>query len=146
MDTTVMLGSLKFSLRATRDHHGPSIHSGHYTASINCGKKNFYCNDNTITEFEIIDSKHSSTAYVILYELVDMSFGLEQEGGSLITPMALTHHPHSIDSRSILEIDFTQQLGCIVGLASWIVFLCFCILTCPIVHFLIHHIIFRLYL
>ena len=35
MDTTVRLGPLKFSLRATIDHHGPSIHSGHYTASIN---------------------------------------------------------------------------------------------------------------
>ena len=34
----VMLGPLKFSLRATIDHHGPSIHSGHYTASINCCK------------------------------------------------------------------------------------------------------------
>ena len=38
MDTTVRLGPLKFSLRATIDHHGPSIHSGHYTASINCCK------------------------------------------------------------------------------------------------------------
>ena len=33
--------------------------------------KTFYCNDKTITEFEIIDSKNSSTAYVILYELID---------------------------------------------------------------------------
>ena len=32
----------------------------------------FYCNDNTITEFEIIDSKNFSTAYVILYELIDL--------------------------------------------------------------------------
>ena len=39
MDTTVRLGPLKFSLRATIDHYGPSIHSGHYTASINCCKK-----------------------------------------------------------------------------------------------------------
>ena len=39
MDTTVRLGPIKFSLRATIDHHGPSIHSGHYTASINCCKK-----------------------------------------------------------------------------------------------------------
>ena len=39
MDKTVRLGPLKFSLRATIDHHGPSIHSGHYTASINCCKK-----------------------------------------------------------------------------------------------------------
>ena len=45
MDTTVRLGSLKFSLQATIDHHGPSIDSGHYTASINCYKKTFYCND-----------------------------------------------------------------------------------------------------
>ena len=39
MDTVVRLGPLKFSLRVTIDHHGPSIHSGHYTASINCCKK-----------------------------------------------------------------------------------------------------------
>ena len=38
MDTTVMLGHLKFSLHDTIDHHGPSIHSSHYTASINCCK------------------------------------------------------------------------------------------------------------
>ena len=34
MDTTVRLGPLKSSLQATIDHHGPSIDSGHYTASI----------------------------------------------------------------------------------------------------------------
>ena len=34
-------------------------------------KKTFYCNDHTITELGIIDSKNSSTAYVILYELID---------------------------------------------------------------------------
>ena len=71
MDTTIRLGPLKFSLRPTIDHHGPSIHSGHYTASINCCKKTFYCNDHTITEFGIIDNKNSSTASVILYELID---------------------------------------------------------------------------
>ena len=38
LDTTVMLGPLKFNLQATIDHHGPSIDSGHYTASINCCK------------------------------------------------------------------------------------------------------------
>ena len=42
MDTTVRLGPPKFSLRATTDHHGLSIHSSHYTASINCCKKTFY--------------------------------------------------------------------------------------------------------
>ena len=39
IDTTVRLGPLKFSIRATIDHHGPSMYSGHYTASINCCKK-----------------------------------------------------------------------------------------------------------
>ena len=50
--------------------------SNYYTwnASINCCKKTFYCNDHTITEFGIIDSKNSSTAYVILYELIDTWF------------------------------------------------------------------------
>ena len=38
MDTSVRLGPLKFSLRATIDHHGPTILSGYYTASINCCK------------------------------------------------------------------------------------------------------------
>ena len=74
MDTTVKLGPLKFNPRATIDHHGPCIHSGHYTASINCCKKTFSCNDHTITEFGIIDSKNPSTAYVILYELIDTWF------------------------------------------------------------------------
>ena len=44
MDTTVRLGPLKFSLWGTIDHHGPSIHSGHYTASIN------YCKKHSITK------------------------------------------------------------------------------------------------
>ena len=37
-------------------------------------KKTFYCNDHTNTQFGIIDSKNSSTAYVILYELTDTWF------------------------------------------------------------------------
>ena len=36
--------------------------------------KTFYCNDHTITEFGNIDNKNSSTAYVILYELIDTWF------------------------------------------------------------------------
>ena len=73
MDTTVRLGPLKFSLQATIDHHGPSIDSGHYTASINCCKKTFYCNDHKITEFGITD-KNSSTAYIISYKWIDTWF------------------------------------------------------------------------
>ena len=65
-----MIGPLKLSLRVTINHYGPSIHSGPYTTSINRCKKTFYCNDNNFTEFEIIDSKVSSIAYVIFYELI----------------------------------------------------------------------------
>ena len=51
MDATVRLGPLKFILRATIDHHGPSIHSGHYTASINCCKKSIA----TITQLRSLE-------------------------------------------------------------------------------------------
>ena len=64
-----VLGPHKFSLQATIDHHGPSMYSGHYTASINCCKRTFYCNDSKITEFETIDTKNS-TAYVVMYRLI----------------------------------------------------------------------------
>ena len=37
-------------------------------------QKTFYRNDHTITEFGIIDNKNFSTAYVILYELIDTWF------------------------------------------------------------------------
>ena len=70
MDMTVVLGLHKFSLQATVDHHGPSMYSGHYTASINCCKRTFYCNDSKITEFKTIDTKNSTTAYVIMYKLI----------------------------------------------------------------------------
>ena len=42
--------------------------------SIVAKKKTFYSNDHTITEFGIIDSKNSSTAYVKLCELIDTWF------------------------------------------------------------------------
>ena len=96
LDATVRLGPLKFNLQATIDHHGPSINSGHYTASINCCKKIFYCNDHKITEFGITD-KNSSTAYIVSYKWIDTWF---LEGGSLIAPMALAHPLHPIDNRS----------------------------------------------
>ena len=65
MDMTVVLGLHKFSLQATIDHHGPSMYSGHHTAFMNCCKRAFYCNDSKITEFKTIDTKNSSTAYVL---------------------------------------------------------------------------------
>ena len=74
MDTTVRLGPLKFSLRATIDHHGPSIHSGHYTASINCCKNSLLQRSHNYGVWNYVDNKNSSTAYVILYELIDTWF------------------------------------------------------------------------
>ena len=57
MDTTVRLGPLKFSLRATIDHHGPSIHFGHYTASINCCKKNSIATITQLRSLELLTAK-----------------------------------------------------------------------------------------
>ena len=75
------------------------MQSVHYTASINCCCQNVYCNDNKITEFEIIDCKNSST-YVILMNWLTYELWIEQEGRRLITPMALAHPLHRINSRS----------------------------------------------
>ena len=95
MDTTVRLGPLKFSLRASIDHHGPAIHSGHYTASINC------CKNHSIATITQLRSLELLTVYYISYSINwHMIIGLEQEGGSLIAPMALEHPLHPIDNRS----------------------------------------------
>ena len=64
-------------------------------------RKTFYCNDCKITEFEMTDAKNSF--YCICSNiLVDyaMIFGLEQEDGSVITPMVLAHLPHPFGRRS----------------------------------------------
>ena len=56
MDMAIVIGTHKFSLQATIDHHGPCIYSGHFITSVNfC--KNIYWNDRKITVFEIIDTK-----------------------------------------------------------------------------------------
>ena len=86
------LGPLKFSLQAIID--GASIHSGHYTASINCCKITFYCNDHTITEFGITD-KNSSTAYVILDELIGTSL-LDSNRRVGVWSLPWRWHIHSI--------------------------------------------------
>ena len=65
----VVLGLHKLSLQATIDHQGPSRYSGHYTASINCCK-NILLQRQQIMEFEMIDTKNSSTAYVVMYKLI----------------------------------------------------------------------------
>ena len=83
MDLTIALDPHKLSLQATINHLGPSMYSSHYSTSINC-KKEVYCNDSKITEFEMIDKKF---LYCICSNIsVDygMVFGLEQGDGSVI--------------------------------------------------------------
>ena len=57
MDTTVRLGLLKFSLRATIDHQGQCIQSGHYTASINCCKKHSFATITQLRSLELLTAK-----------------------------------------------------------------------------------------
>ena len=57
MDTTVRLGPLKFSLWVTIDHHGPSIHSGHYTASIDCCKIHSIVTITQLRSLELLTAK-----------------------------------------------------------------------------------------
>ena len=57
MDTTVRLGPLQFSLRATINHHGPSIYSGHYTAFINCCKKHSIATITQLRSLELLTAK-----------------------------------------------------------------------------------------
>ena len=71
MDLVIVLDLHKFSLLVTTDgRHGPSMYSGHYTTSINCCNKTFYCNDSKITEFEMINNKNSSATCVAIYKLI----------------------------------------------------------------------------
>ena len=55
-----------------------------------------YRGDLCYTEAEARDRLHSEPYLVLFY----FTRGLEQEGGSLITPMALAHPLHPIDNRS----------------------------------------------
>ena len=57
LDTTVRLGPHKFNLRATIDHHGPCIHSGHFTASINCYKKYSIATITQLRSLELLIAK-----------------------------------------------------------------------------------------
>ena len=67
MVTTIMFSPLKFSLRNTKDHHGLYTFRSFYLIA-----KIFYCSNKKIAEFEIFNGKTSSTAYVILHELIDL--------------------------------------------------------------------------
>ena len=65
LDLNIILAPYIFSLQAAIDHHGNSIHGGHYTASVNCCGKTLYCNDDRITQCNPIDTCNSSTVYIL---------------------------------------------------------------------------------
>ena len=67
MDVTVVLGFQKFSLQAAIDHHIICVFWSLY--NLYQLLKKIYCNDSKIMEFEIIDTKNSSNAYIVRYNL-----------------------------------------------------------------------------
>ena len=67
-----MLGPLKFNLQATIDHHGPSIDSGHCTASINCCKKHSTA---TITKLRSSELLIKTPLLHILYYINGLTHG-----------------------------------------------------------------------
>ena len=73
------------------DHHGSSIYSGHYTASINCCKKHSIATITLLRSLKLLRAK----TFLLHIDWL-MSFGPEQQKGSLIAPMALTHPLHPI--------------------------------------------------
>ena len=100
IDTTIRFGPLKFSLRASIDHHGPSIHSGHYTTSINCCKKHPIATITQLRSLELLTAKTPLLHMLYYMNWLTHDFWTRQEGGSLIDPMALAHPLHPIDNRS----------------------------------------------
>ena len=68
-DQNIIPGPYKFSVQATVDHHGNSIHCGHYTAFVNYCGDTFYCNGDGITECNTIDTRNSLTVYILLHKL-----------------------------------------------------------------------------
>ena len=74
MITKLSYGTLMMSFQVTYLHNtidfSQDLYYGYHTASVNCCKRTFYCNNSKTAEFEMIDTKNSSTAYVVMYKLI----------------------------------------------------------------------------
>ena len=70
LDLTIVLGPCKFSLQATADHQGNSMHCSHHTTSISYWGKTLYWNEYRITECNISNTRNFSTVYTLLYKLI----------------------------------------------------------------------------
>ena len=88
-----ILGPYKFSLQTTVDRHGNLFTVAIILLlSIAVKKKHFYCNDDRITECNTIDTRNSSTVYILLYKLrVECFPDQTAEGGTPLTPMVPAH-------------------------------------------------------
>ena len=95
MDMTVVHGLHKFSVRATIDHNGPSMYSGHYTASLyKLLQKNILLQRQQT--YGIWNDWYQKLLYCLcgnVYIDYIMVFGLEQEDGSF-------DYSHGIDTSS----------------------------------------------
>ena len=81
IDMTVVIRLHKFSLHATIDYHGPSMYSGHYTASINFCKKHSIAMIAKLRSLKWLIQKLLYLCGKIWIDYI-MVFGLEQEDGS----------------------------------------------------------------
>ena len=82
MGMTVVLGLHKLSMQATIDHHGPSMYSGHYTASTNCCKKILLQRQQNYRVWNYCYQKLLYCLCGNVYIDYIMVFGLRQEDGS----------------------------------------------------------------
>ena len=71
LDQQITSGPFNFRLQATIDHHGQFMSSGHYTTSVFCCSKVFYCNDGRVTIYNEDNIRDSHTVYIMIYKLVN---------------------------------------------------------------------------
>ena len=68
-DITYVLGRHNLSLRATLDHHGSSMYSGHYTTSVNCCIKHPIARTVKLWSLKWLVTKNSPS-YVVINALI----------------------------------------------------------------------------
>ena len=70
MDMTIVFCLDKFSPKATTDHQGPSMYSGHYTNLIKRSEKNSFATTAKLCSLKLLKPNNSSSAYVVMYKLI----------------------------------------------------------------------------
>ena len=70
INETLCLSSSNYHIMGSVHHHGRTASSGHYTTNILCDDVAYLCNDNHIRKLDRM-SRHSSSAYVVLYSRID---------------------------------------------------------------------------